>query len=139
MTNEATPTPDDGNTQKAIEYERIVTLVAAAALLAGFLWLSREMIEFAKVAGTDEKVWARMFSVYSGLSAIASAAAGVLLGTQVQRAAVITARTEANSANRETDRVKQGVADYMGSLLPSGGDGSADPREAYARLLQLVR
>ena len=126
--------------------ERLITLGAAAMLLGGFLWLSYEMIEIAKLATTDEKAWARMFSVYSGLSAIASAAAGVLLGTQVQRGNVAAARAEAETARTETQRVKDGVANVVDGL-PTGGAGDEEGRFAgdalspavRAKLLQLSR
>ena len=71
-------------------------LITAAALLALYAGLTiAMMVEYAPAGGAQ---WDRVLVIYNGFTAFAAAAAGALLGTQVQRANVAAARGEAEKA-----------------------------------------
>lgn len=93
-----------------------ITLLVAAALLA--VYLLAVYSQWAHV-GADNVAWARRSELLSGLEALAVAAAGVLLGTAVQRTATSAAQSDAERARRRAGSAELGEreAQVMRAML----------------------
>lgn len=79
--------------------------VAAVAILLAFGLLLIWLLHGARSA--EETVWSRLMVLYSGVEALAFAAAGALLGTQVQKARIEAAEDRADALGRDA---KEGAA-----------------------------
>lgn len=84
----------------------IVTAVIILIIYVGLTWLLFSKFVF---SGTDPRPgeWDRALILYNSFVAIASAAAGVVLGAQVQQTNVTNARKDAAEAQKEKTQVKQ--------------------------------
>lgn len=101
----------------------------AVAVLVYFGVLHYQMFELA-ADPHDERVWERRWMLFVSLEAIALAAAGAMLGVQIQRGrvvsaeqraskaedAVIVAGQDARKANAKADKLQAKVAAYIAVL-----------------------
>ena len=85
------------------------TLAVAAVLIGFFIWLTYQM--FIVRIGASDAQWARSLTIYASIEAFALAAAGVLLGTQVQAGRVRAAEIRADSKEKEAERAKAAKAE----------------------------
>lgn len=115
-------------------------VVTAGVIVAGYLVVSAVMLVvfgFSPRAGAN---WDHALVIYNGYTAFALAAAGVLLGTQIQQGVVNAAQSAARdakaaerAAEAKTEAVRSVARD---ALAGSGGDrggGSAETELAALR------
>lgn len=79
-------------------------LVTAAALMLFFGWLTQEM--FTARLNQTELQWARSMAIYSTVEAFALAAAGTLMGVQIQSGRVRAAEQRANVKSEEAEKAR---------------------------------
>lgn len=120
-----------------------IVLITAFFLLGFFGWLTHEM--FFNRLDQTELQWTRSMSIYSAIEAFALAAAGALLGVQVQSGRVQSAEARADAKEAEAkdsdDKAQKLEAELGGHrqtidairqrLVPSGElGGSVSPNPA---------
>ena len=120
-----------------------VVPVIAGAILIGFAVLCGVMLYSGLNLGKDDQFrWDRALFVFNAVQAIATAAAGALLGTVVQQGRVATA--EGRAANAEADaklnadeaRKAKAARKLLSDLQPPGGDRPPANIEALVAVLR---
>jgi hypothetical protein len=113
---------------------RPYALAAAAVLLALYVGLTIAMVVHFAKAPPNSPQWEHALLIYNGFTAFAVAAAGVLLGTQIQQTVVASARNEATQAKAESDRLRAAVRGALSTAeaAPSVDDGG-EPSLARVR------
>lgn len=103
------------------------------AILGYFGWLHWQMFELANLKSTDAEVWQRRWMLFASLEAIALAAAGAILGHQIQRGRV-------EAAERQTTNAQE-AADNANANATAAAETTADLRaraESYVASLEVA-
>ncbi len=122
---------NDDNKVVAGVFKSTKTEGVAIAILIVF---AVALVWFAHTAKTEtDVIWMRLMVLYKGLEALAFTAAGVLLGTRVQRAHVESAEARAASSQQEARGATEAAAsaEARGRSLRSAIEGAAVSRSAF--------
>lgn len=106
--------------------------LTAGALLALYVGLTVAMMIHAG------KSWDHVLLIYNGFTGFALAAAGVLLGTQVQQTTVNTARRDSFEARADATRVRQAALAADAALATASIQQPAPEMKAARDLLAKV-
>lgn len=137
------PPRSDGLTAMA-KVPRYAVLTAAIILVV-YLGLTFIMIFALSKYPNDDPRWTHALLIYNGFMSFATAAAGLLLGTQIQQGAVEASQKDAADAKASEQTTKQAIHDVLdlwpGTFTEAGGaQPSADAlAELHRRLLRAVR
>lgn len=109
-------------------------LVTAAVIVAFYLGMNLFLL-----ANTSDPGWDHMYELLNGLQAIVLTAAGLLLGTQIQKGVADRAEGEAKKARAEADRHRRQASGgrAMAALARSsspearGGENENEYREGH--------
>jgi|GraSoiStandDraft_4_1057263.scaffolds.fasta_scaffold2344780_1 hypothetical protein len=106
---------------------------AATLVVVVFLFFCNSMFEQAQTLPAEAQFrWDRMVMIFNTVQTIATAAAGVLLGTTVQQARVASAEARANKADaqasaNQSEASKAAAARRVLSELQPPGQGDGNP------------
>jgi len=117
---------------------RVISSVFAAAIIAAYGWFVFELANTFIWVKDPVGQWDHALTIFSSLTAFASAAAGVLLGTAVQTANTATAQRDKAQAEQSQHRMKEIAQNGLNEHATPRGGSAAEQADGMRRALNAI-
>ena len=107
-------------------------LIAAAVIVVAYFIVAGILLNKALSGGTIPN-WDQIIVVFNAVGALATTAAGVLLGAEVQQSNVRAAQFESRARAAEVQQMRSAIADALESLEPTAAAANAVGNPANAK------